>query len=315
MICHLSLWTFKCFLCLWCDLVQFSSSLSWVWLCKSMGWAHQASLSIISSWSLLKLMSIELVMPSNYLILCHPFLFPPSIFPISRVLSNESKFFASGGQSIEASASVLPMNIQDWFPLGCAGLISLQSKGLSRVFSNTTVQKHHFFSAQLSLYIVQLSHPYVTTGKTIPLTLVSKVMSLLLNVLYRLVTAFLPRGKHLLISWLQPPSAVILEPRKIKSVTVSVVSSSVCHEVMGLDAMIFTFWMLSFKPAFSLSSLTFNKMFFSSSSLSSIRVMSSACLRLLIFLSAILIPGYASSSPAFHIMYSAYKLNKQGDNI
>ena len=107
--------------------------------------AHQASLSITNSWSLLKLISVELVMPSDF-IFCHPLLFPPSIFPSIRV-------FASGGQRIEVSAStsVLSMNIQGWFPLGWTGWISLQSKGLSRVFSNTTVQKHQFFGTQLSL--------------------------------------------------------------------------------------------------------------------------------------------------------------------
>ena len=102
---------------------------------------------------------------------------------------------------------------------------------------------------------------------------------------------------------------------KIKSLTVSIVSSSIWHEVMGPDAMILVFWMLSFKPTFSLSSLTFTKRLFSSSSLSALRVVSSAYLRILIFLPAILIPACASSSPAFRTMYSAYKLNKQGDNI
>ena len=144
--------------------------------------------------------------------------------------------------------------------------------------------------------------------------LCGKVMSLLFKMLSRLVIAFLPRSKHLLISWLQSPSAVILEPQKIKSLTVSIVSPSISHEVMGPDAIILVFWMLSFKPAFSLFSFTFIKRFFSSSSLSATRVVSSAYLRLLIFLLAILIPAYASSSPAFLIMYSAYKLNKQGDN-
>ena len=104
-------------------------------------------------------------------------------------------------------------------------------------------------------------------------------MSLLLNMLSRLVIDFLPRRKRLLISWLQSPSAVILEPKKIKSVTVSTVSPSICHEVMGLDAMIFIFWMLSFKPTFSLSSFTFIKRFFNSYLLSAIRVVSSAYLR------------------------------------
>ena len=130
--------------------------------------------------------------------------------------------------------------------------------------------------------MVQLSHPYMTTGKTIALTrwtFVGKVMSLLFIMLSRFVTAFLPKSKRLLISWLQSPSAVILEPPKLKSVTVSTVSPSICHEVMGPDAMILVFWMLSFKPTFSLSSFTFIKRFFSSSSLSPIRVVSSAYLR------------------------------------
>ena len=157
----------------------------------------------------------------------------------------------------------------------------------------------------------------MTTGKTIALTrwtFAGKVMSLLFNKLSRLVIAFLPRSKHLLISWLQSPSAVILEPKKIKSLTVSIVSPSICHEVMGPDAMIFVFLMLNFKPAVSLSSFTFIKRLFSPS-LSAIRVVSSVYLRLLIFLPAILIPACVSSNPAFHMMYSAYKLNKQGDNI
>ena len=158
----------------------------------------------------------------------------------------------------------------------------------------------------------------MTTGKTIALTrrtFVGKVMSLLFNMLSRLVIAFLLRSKHLLISWLQSSSAVILEPKKIKSLTVSTVSPSICHEVMGPDAMILVFWMLSFKPTFSLSYFTFIKRLLSSSSLSAIKVVSSAYLRLLIFLLAILIPTCASSSPAFLLMYIAYKLNKQGDNI
>ena len=119
----------------------------------------------------------------------------------------------------------------------------MQSKGLSRVFSNTTVQKHQFLGAQL-LFIVQLSHPYMTTGKTIALTrwtFVSKVISLIFNILSRFVIALLLSSKSLLISWLQSPSAVIPEPRKIKSDTVSTVSPSIYHEVMGPDAMIFVF--------------------------------------------------------------------------
>ena len=182
--------------------------------------------------------------------------------------------------------------------------------------------QHHSSKASIlwhsAFFIVQPSHPYMTTGKTIALTrqtFVGKVMSLFFNMLSRLVIAFLPRSKCLLISWLQSPSEVILEPQNIKSVTVSIVSPSICHEVMGPDAMMFAFWMLSFKPDFLLSSFTFIKILFSSSLLSAIRVVASAYMRLLIFLPAILIPACASFSPAFFMMYSAYKLNKQGDNI
>ena len=158
----------------------------------------------------------------------------------------------------------------------------------------------------------------MTTGKTIALTrqtFVGKVTSLLLNMPSRLVITFLPRSKRLLISWLQSPSAVILEPRKIKSVIVSTISPSIYHEVKGPDAMIFVFWMLRFKPTFLLSSFTVIKRLFSSCSLSAIRVVSSAYLSLLTFLLAILFPACASSSPELLTMYSAYKLNKQGDNI
>ena len=140
-------------------------------------------------------------------------------------------------------------------------------------------------------------------------------MPLLFNTLYRFVIILLPRSKHLLISWLQSPSAEILEPKKIKFVIASIISPSVCHEVMGPYAMILVIWKLSFKPNFSLSSFTFIKRLFSSSSLYALRVLSSAYLILLIFLLAILVSAYASSSPAFCMMYSAYKLNKQGDNI
>ena len=127
--------------------------------------------------------------------------------------------------------------------------------------------------------MVHLLHPYMTTGKTITLTrqiFVGKVMSLFFNMLSRLVITFLSRSKCLLISWLQSPSAVILEPKKIKSATVSIVSTYICHEVMGPDAMILVLWMLSFKPTFSLSFFTFIKRLFSSSSLSVIGKVSSA---------------------------------------
>ena len=136
-------------------------------------------------------------------------------------------------------------------------------------------------------------------------------VSAFFNKLSRLVITFLPRSKRLLISWLQSQSSVILEPQTIKSVTVS---PYICYEVMGSDAMILVFWILSFKPTFSLSSFTYIKRLFSSSSLPAIRVVSSAYLRLLIFLPAILIPACASSSPVFLVMYFAYKINKQGNN-
>ena len=159
-------------------------------------------------------MSIESVMhptiSSSVVRFSSCFLSSPASGPLPM-----SQLLASGGQSIgvSASTSVLPMNIHDWSPLEWTGWISLQSKGLSRVFSNTTVQKHRFFSTQL--FIVQLSHPFMTTGKTTALTrwtFVGKVMSLLFSMLSRLVIAFLPKSKRLLISWLQSPSAVILEP-------------------------------------------------------------------------------------------------------
>ena len=123
--------------------------------------ACQAALSITNSQSLLKLMAVELAMPSNHLILCRPLLLLPSISSSRSFLI--SQFFTSGGQNIgaSASASVLPMNIQDWFPLGWTGLISLQSKRLSRVFSNTTVQKHQFFGAQLSLWSISHIHTWL----------------------------------------------------------------------------------------------------------------------------------------------------------
>src|SRR5574340_70426 len=169
-------------------------------------------------------MSIESVMPSNYLILCVPFSSHLQSFPAS-VSFQMSQLFTSGGQSngVSASTSVLPVNTQDQSPLGWTGWISLQSKGLSRAFS-----QHHSSKVSIlwhsAFFIVQLSHPYMTTEKTIALTrwtFVDKVMSRRFNMLSRLVIAFLPMSKRLVISWLQSPSAVILEPPKIKSDTVS----------------------------------------------------------------------------------------------
>ena len=264
--------------------------------------AHQASLSINNSQSLLKLMFIESVMPFSHLILCHPLLLLPPIPPSIRVFSNESTLRMRRPKYWSFSFSISPSNEHP-------RLMSFRMDWLDLLAVQGTLKsllQHHSSKASIlwrsAFLTVQLSHPYMTTGKTIALTrwiFVGKVMSLLLNMLSRLVITFLPRSKHLLISWLQSPSAVILEPPKIKSDTVSTVSPTISHEVMRPDAMILVFWMLSFKPTFSLSFFTFIKSLFSSSSLSAIRVVSSAYLRLLIFLLAILIPARAYSSLAF----------------
>ena len=245
-----------------------------------------------------------------------------SVIPFSSWLSSfpesgsflMSQYFASGGQCIGASASVFPVNFQCWFPLELTGLISSVPATLKNL------PQHHTSKAPIlwcsAFFMVQLSHQYMTAGKTTALTtwtFVGKVIPLIFNTMSRFIIAFLPRSKHLLISLLQSPSAVIWRPKKIKPVTVSIVSPSICHEVMGLDALILVFWMLSYEQAFSLSSLTIKRVF-SSFLLSAIRVVSSVYLRLLIFLPVIFIPSYASSSPAFCMMYSAYK-NKQGENI
>ena len=154
-----------------------------------------------------------------------------------------TQFFASGGQSIGASvsASVLPMYTQDWSPLGLTGLVSLQSKGLSRV-SNTTVQKHQLFWLRF-LYGANLTsiHDYWKNHSLTGWTFFGKVMSLLSTMLSKFVISFLPGSKCLLISWLQSPSTVILEPKKIKSATVSTVSPFICHEVIRPDVVIFVF--------------------------------------------------------------------------
>ena len=154
-----------------------------------------------------------------------------------------------------------------------SGLITLRIDWFDLLEVKVTLKsllQHHSSKALIlqgsAFFMVQPSHPYMTTGKTIALTIrtfVGKVMPLLFNMLSRLVIAFLPRSKHLLISWLQSPSAVILEPKKKKSVTVPIVSPPICHEVMGSDAMILVFWMPSFKPAFSLSSFTVIKRLYS----------------------------------------------------
>ena len=241
-------------------------------------------------------------MPSSHLILCRPLLLLPPIPPSISSFSKESTLRIRWPKYWSFSFSISPSSEHP-------GLISFRMDWLNLFAVQGTLKSlllHHSSKASIfrcsAFFTVQLSHPYMTTGKTITLTrwtFVGKVMSLLFNVLSRLIITFLPRSKHLLISWLQSPSAVILEPRNIKSDTVSTVSPSISHEVMGPDTMILVFWMLSFKPVFSLSSFTFIKRLFSFSLLSAIRVVSSAYLRLLIFLPGILIPACASCSPAF----------------
>ena len=200
--------------------VQFSC----VWLFAT-PWtsAHQASLSITNSWSLLKLMSIELVRPFNHLILCCPLLLLPSIFPSIRVFSKESVLWIRWPKYWSFSLSISPSNEYSgliFFRMNLLDLLAVQGTLKSLLQHNSSkaaILQHLAFS------IVQLSHPYMTTRKTIALTswtFVGQVMSLLFDMLSRLAIAFLSRSKHLLISWLQSPSAVILEPVKIKSVTV-----------------------------------------------------------------------------------------------
>ena len=204
-----------------------SHRFSCVWLFAT-PWtaACQASLSITSSQSSPKLMSTESVMPSNHLILCHPLLLLPSIFPSIRVFSNKSVLHNRWSEYWSFSFSISLSNEY-------SGLISFRMNWLDLLAVQGTLKsllQHHSSKASilrcLVFFLVQLSHPYMTTGKTIALTrwtFVGKVMSPLFNMLSRLVITFLPRSKHLLISWLQSPSAVILELEKIKSITVSIV--------------------------------------------------------------------------------------------
>ena len=225
---------------------MFSSvqSLSRIRLCDPKDYSMPGFLSITNTWSLLKLMPIISVMPSNHLILCGPLLLPPLIFPSIRVFCNELVFCIRWPKYWSFSFSISPSNEY-------SGLISFRMDWLHLLAVQGTLRslpQHHSSKASIlrhsAFFIVQLSHPYMTTGKTIALnrwTFVGKVMSLLYNILSRLIITFLPRSKHLLMSWLLSPSAVILEPKIIKSVTVSIVFPSICHEVMGLDAMILVF--------------------------------------------------------------------------
>ena len=190
--------------------------------------AHQASLSITISWSLLKCMSVESVTPSNHLILCCPLLLLPSIFPSTRVFSNESALRIRWPKYWSFSFNISPSNEY-------SGLISFRTDWFDLLAVQGTLKsllQHHNSKASVlqgsAFFMVQLSHPYVTTGKTIALTrwtFVDKVMSLLFNMLSRFVIAFLPRSKCLLISWLQSPSTVILELRKINQILLGQISN------------------------------------------------------------------------------------------
>ena len=193
-------------------------------------------MSITNSLSPPRPVSIVLVMPSNHLILCCPLLLLPSIFPSIRVFSNESALHIRWPKYWSFSFNIRPSNEHP-------GLISFRMGWLDLCAVQGTLKsllQHHSSKASIvwhsAFSIVQLSHPYMTTGKYIDFTtrtFVGKVMSLLFNMLSKLVITYLQRRKSLLISWLQSPSAVILEPRKIKSAAVSTVSPSICHEVMG----------------------------------------------------------------------------------
>ena len=213
-------------------------------------WPHGVEhLRLPNSRSLLKLISIELVMPSKHFILCCPLLLPPSIFPRIRVFAKESVLNIRWPKYWSFSFSIGPSNEY-------SGLISFRMDWLDLLADQRTLKsllQHQTSKASVlqcsAFFIVQLSQPYMTTGKTIALTRQTfggKVMPLLFNILSRLIITFLSRSKCLLISWLQSPSAVILEPKKIKSFTISIVSPSICHEGMGPDAMILIFWIIQF---------------------------------------------------------------------
>ena len=279
------------------QVISFSSvqSFSRVWLFAT-PWtaARQASLSITNSWSLPKHMFIESW--------CHPAtsssVVPFSSCPMSQLFSNESTLRMRWPKYWSFSFIISPSNEHP-------GLICFRMDWLDLLAVQGTLQ-HHTSKAPIlqrsAFFTVQLSHPYMTTRKTIALTrqtFVGKVMSLLFNTLSRLVIAFLPRSKRLLISWLQSPPAVILEPKKIKSVTLSIVSPSICHEVIDFFTLLFHFHQEALQFLFTFCHKG-----------------GIICVYEVIdIFPAILIPACASSSPAFDMMYSAYKLNKQGDNM
>ena len=269
--------------------------------------ARQASLSITNSWTSLRLTSIESVMPSSHLILCRPLLLLPPIPPSIRVFSKESTLCMRWPKYWSFSFSIIPSK-------EIPGLISFRMDWLHLLAVQGTLRsllQHHSSKASVlrcsAFFMVQLSHPYMTTGKTIALTrrtFVGKVMSLLLNMLSRLFITFLPRSKRLLISWLQSPSAVILEPPKIKSDTISTISPSSSHEAMGPDAVIFVFCVSSFKPFFTLHFHFHQEAFeflFTFCHKGGVICIS----EVIDIIPAILIPACVSSSPAFLMMYSA----------
>ena len=257
-----------------------AQSVSRVQLCSPWIAAHQASLSITNSrafsdscplsWWYYPTISSSVVPFSSCLQS-----FPASgSFPMSQ-------FFASGGQSIGASASVLPKNIQDWFPLGWTGwspcsprdsqessptpqFKNINSSAFRFLYTPTLTsiydhwKNHIFFIILFYFWTLQYCIGFAIYWNESAIALmrrnfVGKLMSLLFNMLSMLVIVFLPRSKCLLISWLQFPCSVILDPKKIQPVTVSIVSPSLCHEVMGPDSMILVLWILNFKPTFSLS--------------------------------------------------------------
>ena len=249
---HYLLYSLPIHCCCCCSITQLCLT-----LCKPMDCSTLGFPALHISWTLLKLMSIKSVMPSNHLVLSHPLLLLPSIFPSIRVFSNElapcirwPKYW-SFSFSISLQWIFRVDFLYDWLVGSpCSPRDCQESSSTPQFSSKASILRHSAF------FMVQLSHPYMTTGKTTALTIwtfVGKVMSLLCNMLSRLVITFLPRSKSPLISWLQSLSAGILEPKKIKSVTVSIFPPSICHKVMGPDAVILVFWMLSFKPVFSLS--------------------------------------------------------------
>ena len=276
-------------------------------LCDPVDYDMPGSLPFTLYQSLLTLMCIGSMMPFNHLVLCQTLLFLHSIFPSTWVFSNESVLCSRWPKYSSFSFCISPLKEYsglisfriDWFDL-------LAVQGILK-----SLLQHHSLKTWIlqcsAFFMVQLSYPYMTTGKAIALTIwtfVSKVMSVLFNMLSRFVMAFLPRSKHLLISWLRSQYAVILEAKTIMSVTVSIVSHLLALKIWEQMPWSKFLLMLRFKPAFSFCSFKFIKRLFSSSLLLAIRVVSLAYLRLLILLLTLLIPACTSSSPAFHMMYS-----------